>query len=103
MRVLIAGVLIAQRIGHSKLLDRCRGRTLTPLSEATEEAQLRAEIRRRCNTLYHPVGTCKMGSHAAAVVDTTLKVRGVERLRVVDASVMPRRTDLISRSAACRC
>ncbi len=46
-------------------------------------------IRRKAETVYHPVGTCKMGTDRLAVVDPTLRVRGVERLRVVDASVMP--------------
>jgi choline dehydrogenase len=50
---------------------------------------MRAWIRRHAQTLYHPVGTCAMGPDDDAVVDLELRVRGVEGLRVVDASVMP--------------
>jgi choline dehydrogenase len=54
-------------------------------SDADIEAYLRATVQ----TIYHPVGTCRMGSDDGAVVDPELRVRGVEALRVVDASVMP--------------
>jgi choline dehydrogenase len=89
LRVLAEGVRLSQRIGRSKLLGKYRGETLSPLTDIEDEATLRAEIRRRTSTLFHPVGTCKMGSDDMAVVDATLKVRGIDGLRVVDASIMP--------------
>jgi choline dehydrogenase-like flavoprotein len=55
----------------------------------TSDAEIVAEIRARCDTIYHPVGTCRMGRDEMAVTTPDLKVRGVEALRVVDASVMP--------------
>jgi choline dehydrogenase-like flavoprotein len=51
--------------------------------------EIREELRNRSDTVYHPVGTCKMGSDAMAVVDSRLRVHGLEGLRVVDASIMP--------------
>jgi choline dehydrogenase-like flavoprotein len=54
-----------------------------------DDEAIRAAIRRRADTIYHPAGTCRMGSDADAVVDPQLRVRGVDGLRVVDASVMP--------------
>ena len=51
--------------------------------------KIRQFIRERAETIYHPVGTCKMGQDAMAVVDSQLRVHGVRQLRVVDASIMP--------------
>jgi len=53
------------------------------------DAQLIACVRAKAETIYHPVGTCRMGIDADAVVDTECRVKGVAGLRVVDASVMP--------------
>ena len=53
------------------------------------DADLETFIRRKAETIYHPVGTCRMGHDALAVVDSELRVRGIENLRVVDASIMP--------------
>ena len=55
----------------------------------TTDAQIEQFIRRHADTIYHPVGTCRMGPDAGAVVDARLRVHGVAGLRVVDASVMP--------------
>lgn len=85
---LVAGVRIAQRIVASPSLAEKGGRTLYIPPHATD-AQLREVIARHADTIYHPVGTCRMGGDACAVVDPELRVRGVSRLRVVDASVMP--------------
>jgi choline dehydrogenase-like flavoprotein len=64
------------------------GRDLFTAGIDDDEA-IRDVLRRRCDTVYHPVGSCRMGSDSASVVDPELRVRGVEGLRVIDASVMP--------------
>jgi len=56
----------------------------------TSDAEIAEFLRNELETLYHPVGTCKMGVDGLAVVDAQLRVRGIEGLRVVDASIMPR-------------
>jgi choline dehydrogenase len=58
-----------------------------PASDSDQDLQ--AYLRRHTYTAFHPVGTCRMGSGAGAVLDTELRVRGVQGLRVIDASVMP--------------
>ena len=69
-----------------------RDAELSPGEAVRTEAEVDGWIRRTAETIYHPVGTCRMGPDGdrGAVVDAELRVRGLERLRVVDASVMPR-------------
>jgi len=82
---------LSREILQQPAFDRWRGAPVFPPHNALDEAALEAFIRAKAETIYHPVGTCAMGQHAEAVVDPgTLRVHGTERLRVVDASVMPR-------------
>ena len=60
--------------------------------QPNDDRGIAAYVRRAAETVYHPVGTCKMGSDAMAVVDARLRVRGIEGLRVVDTSIMPKIT-----------
>jgi choline dehydrogenase-like flavoprotein len=60
-----------------------------PGEAVQSDADIEAYVRRMGRTCYHPVGTCKMGVDAMAVVDPQLRVRGIERLRVCDSSIMP--------------
>lgn len=64
------------------------GEDLPPATVKTD-AQLDEDIRQRSETIYHPVGTCRMGEDRLAVVDSQLRVKGISGLRVADASVMP--------------
>jgi choline dehydrogenase len=83
-----AGLELVLEIGRQPALSRyCAEGEQLPASDSREDRQ--AYIRRHAQTLFHPVGTCAMGPDEDAVVDLELRVRGVENLRVVDASVMP--------------
>jgi choline dehydrogenase len=62
---------------------------MLPGPAVDSDADLLATIGNIATTIFHPVGTCRMGSHADAVVDSSLRVHGLEGLRVVDASIMP--------------
>ena len=88
--MLLKGAKLQQSIIESPPFDGFRGKMLYPV-DRHDDAALIADIRARADTQYHPVGTCKMGpaSDAMAVVDDCLRVRGVQGLRVVDASIMP--------------
>lgn len=84
-----ACVRMSQQILAQPAFDRWRGAPIFPARDDLDDAALDAFIRAKAETIYHPVGTCAMGQHADAVVDPQLRVRGVQGLRVVDASVMP--------------
>ncbi len=86
---LLGGIAIARRIGGASAFAPYRGDELWPGTAAWSRDALVAATRDWAETIYHPVGTCRMGADDAAVVDGALAVRGVAGLRVVDASVMP--------------
>jgi choline dehydrogenase len=88
--VIVAGLRWGRRIAEQPALARFIERELMPGPEAVTDEQLLDHARTWGTTIYHPVGTCAMGRGAQAVVDPELRVHGVEGLRVVDASVMPR-------------
>ncbi|WP_266362999.1 GMC family oxidoreductase [Tellurirhabdus rosea] len=86
--LLLKGMKIALEIMETDAFGPYRERTITPPDRSSDEAIL-AHILRQVETVYHPVGTCKMGNDEMAVVDAKLRVRGLEGLRVIDASIMP--------------
>jgi choline dehydrogenase len=92
LRVVVEGVKLSRAIAHSNAFAPYRGDELHPGPTARTDADLENFIRAEAQTLYHPAGTCKMGSDAMSVVDTQLRVHGLAGLRVVDASIMPRVT-----------
>jgi choline dehydrogenase len=90
LRTLRDGLKILREVFRQKAFDPYRGAEFAPGPEVQTDAQIDAYHRQTGESIYHPVGTCKMGQDDMAVVDATLLVRGVEGLRVVDASIMPR-------------
>jgi choline dehydrogenase len=89
MDLLVEGVKLAMEVGNHRSLDHARGEPLGLAARARGDVEVRAAIHRSTNTIFHPVGTCKMGSDPLSVVDSDLRVRAVPGLRVIDASVMP--------------
>ena len=89
LRVSMAGIRHARRIFAQPAFAAHRVEEITPGADIASEAGLEAFIRRAGTTIYHPVGTCKMGEDPMAVVDSRLRVRGLTGLRVIDASIMP--------------
>jgi choline dehydrogenase len=86
---LLRGVKLTRQLLAQPAFAPHREVELSPGAEMQDDQALREWIRRRAESTYHPVGTCKMGTDAMAVVDPQLRVHGVSALRVVDASVMP--------------
>jgi choline dehydrogenase len=89
LQKLVAGIKIIRQIFQSNEFDDFRGKEAAPGADITSDEALEAYIREICDAIWHPVGTCKMGTDADSVVDPELRVYGVEGLRVVDASIMP--------------
>ena len=89
LKLMIEGFKIQRKIFASKAFDDYRGEEIFPGSDTQSDAEIAEFIRNKGESIYHPIGTCKMGSDEMAVVDQQLKVHGIEGLRVVDASAMP--------------
>jgi choline dehydrogenase len=89
LEVMRAGFDIARRILAAPALAPYDDGETRPGANVQSDAEFEDFARREGSSLYHPVGTCKMGIDARAVVDPRLRVRGVEGLRVADASIMP--------------
>jgi choline dehydrogenase len=86
---MVAGVRIAQQIAAAPPLARFVDRPYLPGPDARTDDEVREVVREATETLYHPVGTCAMGAGDDAPLDLELRVRGVDGLRIVDASVFP--------------
>lgn len=87
--VMVAGLRFAREMGQANAFKDWRGEEVLPGPDVSSEDEAREYIRRSLLTYFHPVGTCRIGGDDSAVVDTRLRVHGVEGLRVADASVIP--------------
>ncbi len=89
LALMIGGLKISRALARTHALEGIVIEESAPGAAVTSDVALEAYIRETADTLFHPVGTCKMGTDAQAVVDPHLCVHGVEALRVIDASIMP--------------
>jgi choline dehydrogenase-like flavoprotein len=87
---LVAGVKLSREIAATEPLASMLGAEVYPGPNAKTDDDLREYVRIASQTIFHPTGTCKMGTDAMAVVDPALRVHGLRGLRVADASIMPR-------------
>ncbi len=89
LRMMVECAKLSRELFSQKAFDAYRGAPIFPARNDLSDGELVEFVRAKAETVYHPVGTCRMGSDELSVVDPQLRVRGVEGLRVVDASVMP--------------
>lgn len=85
----LRGLKLTREILQQPVMSKYAKKEIMPGKDIQSDDQLKEFIKRNIETIYHPVGTCKMGHDPMAVVDDRLKVRGLKKLRVVDASIMP--------------
>jgi len=90
LEALVRGVKIVRRLVQAPAMDAYRGEEVLPGTAATTDDEIRRFTHETLGTTFHPAGTCKMGRDRMAVVDPELRVRGIDGLRVIDASVMPK-------------
>ncbi len=88
-RVLVDGMKMGREIVNNRIMDKYRAYEMNPGDKVQTDAEWLQFARENGQTTYHVIGTCKMGQDPMAVVDDTLRVRGIEGLRVIDASIMP--------------
>ncbi|BAZ47494.1 glucose-methanol-choline oxidoreductase [Nostoc sp. NIES-4103] len=89
IQVLVEGVKLARKIIQSPAFDNYRGEEYTPGVSVQSDQDLAEFVRKYAHTLYHQVGSCKMGQDRLSVVNPQLQVHGIQGLRVADASIMP--------------
>ncbi|MEN3384590.1 MAG: choline dehydrogenase [Hyphomicrobiales bacterium] len=90
LRDLIDGVRLARELIAQPAWDRFRGEELSPGPEVQTDRELETFIRANVGTSFHPCGTCRMGADPEAVVDSEGRVNAIRRMRIIDASIMPR-------------
>ena len=100
VQALVEGVRLARALGNAAAYDGLRRDEVEPGASVTSDAAVTDFARRASDTIYHPAGTCRMGADDRAVVDAELRVRGVEGLRIADASIMP---DVVSATTHAAC
>ena len=88
-KIMVQGIKLAREIIASEPLAKHNGSEIFPGKSCQSDEAILEFLKEKANTIYHPVGTCKMGNDDMAVVDQHLKVQGLEKLRVIDASIMP--------------
>jgi choline dehydrogenase-like flavoprotein len=89
LELMLEGARMAKQIFMQPVFDPIRDAFIFPETPVQSRDEQIDFIKRKAETVYHPVGTCKMGNDAMAVVDSELKVHGLENLRIADASIMP--------------